>query len=73
MVFTTQLIKTKLLCLQLFMHAAIRSIGNRAHNKALQTDNDLPPIKRTLFSNEKEVSDAPIQSAQEDLAIHERV
>ena len=39
-------------------------------NKALQTDAEPPPIKRTLFSNQKEVSNAEIHESQEDLAIY---
>ena len=32
-----------------------------------------PPLKRTLFSNQKEVSNAEIQQAEKDLEIHRRV
>jgi hypothetical protein len=35
-------------------------------------DSEHPPIKRTLFSNKKEVSNAKIQSAKEDLAIYQK-
>ena len=39
-------------------------------NKFAEHGIDLPPIKRTLFPNQKEVSYAPIQQTQEDLAVH---
>ncbi len=44
------------------------------HNKQRNADSELPPIKRTHFSNlKKEVSNAEIQQSQEDLAVYKRV
>ena len=38
------------------------------HNKRINADNELPPLKRTLQSNE-ESTHAKVQSAEKDLAI----